>query len=81
MYNIMVPSIILRVSLILDTAQCNVRGGVARGGVKEVGVKFDNHPIFTLEELAAVFPHESEQLAEERTKVKQKLEQQTNSIV
>lgn len=65
----------------MTTVQCNINGGVARGGVNSVAIKFDNHQIITLEELAAVFPHQNHLLARERRKVKQKLERQTNSIV
>lgn len=70
-----------RVSLILNTVQCNTSGGVAKGGVKEVAIKFDNHQVFTMEELSGVFPHRNQQLAEQRTKTKQKLERQTNSVL
>lgn len=70
-----------RVSLALTGVHSSVTGGVARGGVGSIAVKFDGHQIFTLEELSAEFPHHSPQLAEERNKVKQKLERQTNSIV
>ena len=70
-----------RVSLILNTVQCNTSGGVAKGGVKEVAIKFDNHQVFTMEELSGVFPHQNQQLDEQRTKTKQKLERQTNSVL
>ena len=56
-------------------------GGVVKGGVTEVGIKFDSHQVFTMEEFAAVFPHHSQQLAEQRSQMKQKLDKQTNSIV
>ena len=70
-----------RVSLILTTVQCNMNGGVAKGGVNEVSIKFDNHQVFTMDEFAAVFPHHNQQLAERRTKTKQKLEREANPIV
>jgi hypothetical protein len=56
-------------------------GGVVKGGVNEVGLRFDSHQVFTMEEFAAVFPHHNQQLAEQRSNTKQKLDRQTNSIV
>jgi hypothetical protein len=56
-------------------------GGVVKGGVNEVGLRFDSHQVFTMEEFAAVFPHHNQQLAEQRNNTKQKLDRQTNSIV
>ena len=76
-----VNSFVARVSLTLKAVQCCVSGGVARCGVKEVWLKFDSHQIFTMEEFVAVFPHKSEQLAEERNRIKEKLERQKNSLV
>ena len=70
-----------RVSLILSAVQCSMDGGVVKGGVNEVAIKFDSHQVFTMEEFAAVFPHHNQQLAEQRNKTKQKLEKQTNSIM
>ena len=70
-----------RVSLILSAVHCSMDGGVVKGGVNEVAIKFDSHQVFTMEEFAAVFPHHNQQLAEQRNKTKQKLERQTNSIV
>lgn len=77
----MCVNFVCRVALVLTTVQYSVSEGVARGTVNNVAIKFDGHPVITLEKLAAVFPHQSQLLAEERTKVKQKLERQTNSIV
>ena len=67
--------------MILSAVQCSMDEGVVKGGVNEVGIRFDSHQVFTMEEFAAVFPHHSQQLAQQRTQTKQKLDKETNSIV
>ncbi len=49
---------LFRVSLALKNSEVGLNGGVILGHALEVGIKFDQHRIITLEKLIGQFPHE-----------------------
>ena len=57
-------------SLTLQTAHCVVKEGELIADVYELGVSADKHRIITLEGLVGRFPHQAEELVQEREKFK-----------